>query len=157
MLPAGLVLTCICQEQAVSWEGCRVACQGLVQQLILVLLCQLPIQPQHSHPAILDLRNSITYAKSQQHGHSATRHAADNVCMGQAASRHQPADTLSRSLSTTAAAAAAVLSKVQAPHARTRMYLACQHCRTPTSMDRMWWTLLILNVAGCPGSAPTSW
>lgn len=57
MLPAGFALTCICQEQAVSWEGCRVACQGLMQQLIFVLLCQLPVQPQHSHPAVLDLGN----------------------------------------------------------------------------------------------------
>jgi hypothetical protein len=49
------MLRCISQQQAVTREGRGEARQRLMQQLILVFFSQLPVQPQHAYPAILDL------------------------------------------------------------------------------------------------------
>lgn len=48
--------TCIDQREAFTWEGGWVAGQRLMQQLILVFLSQLTVQPQHSYLPILNLQ-----------------------------------------------------------------------------------------------------
>ena len=72
--------TCTSQLHMVLREGCRVAMHRVTQQLIFVLLCQLPPQPQALHTTSTDLHchHHMDTANPVQYKHKCSNQSTES-------------------------------------------------------------------------------